>query len=189
MNRFTATGAVDRTRAGLGRCRRAGGALVGACLLLMWSGCITRPRTPASAASVAGNRASNGVGVQPVRAAVKSPAPAIPAQPASPQPVLLPGAQTVGSEAGIIRLTMLVESDPTGATIVVDGRPVGKAPLELCLQATARGFFREYVEIRARFIATNESEESQTAIEEFSPREKVPSVLHFTPAGSQRTIR
>jgi len=113
----------------------------------------------------------------------------MPAQPVSPQPALLPGAPTVGSESGIIRLTMRVESDPTGATIVVNGRPVGKAPLELCLPATPQGFFRDYVEIRARFIANNESEESQTDIEEFSPREKVPSVLHFTPAGSRRTIR
>jgi hypothetical protein len=85
--------------------------------------------------------------------------------------------------------TMLVESEPAGATIVVDGRPVGKAPLHLGVPATALGFFRDYVEIRARFIAENESEESHTATEEFSPREKVPAVLRFTPAGAQRTVR
>jgi len=84
---------------------------------------------------------------------------------------------------------MLVESEPAGATIVVDGRPVGKAPLHLGVPATALGFFRDYVEIRARFIAENESEESHTATEEFSPREKVPAVLRFTPAGAQRTVR
>jgi hypothetical protein len=87
------------------------------------------------------------------------------------------------------QVTMLVESEPAGATIVVNGRPMGKAPLHLGVPATSMGFFREYLEIRARFIAENESEVSRTATEEFSPREKVPAVLHFTPDGAQRTVR
>ena len=86
-------------------------------------------------------------------------------------------------------MTIRVESDPAGATIVVDGRPLGKAPLQVVVPGTALGFFRDYVEIRARFIAENESEESRTATEEFSPRDKVPAVLRFTPAGAQRTLR
>ena len=94
-----------------------------------------------------------------------------------------------GAGAGVTKLTMLVESEPAGATIVVDGLPVGKTPLRLGVPATVLGFFREYVEIRARFIAENETEVSQTATEEFSPREKVPAALHFTPAGARRTVR
>ena len=76
-----------------------------------------------------------------------------------------------------------------GATVVVDGRPMGKTPLHLDVPATTLGFFRDYVEIRARFIADNKAEVSRTATEEFSPREKVPAVLHFTPTGAQRTAR
>jgi hypothetical protein len=84
---------------------------------------------------------------------------------------------------------MVIESEPAGATIVVDGRPVGKAPLQLSVPATVLGFFRDYMEIRARFVAESETEVSRTATEEFSPREKVPAVLQFTPAGTQRTVR
>jgi hypothetical protein len=45
------------------------------------------------------------------------------------------------------------------------------------------------MEIRARFIATDPSLDSRTVTEEFTPREKVPAVLHFTPEGAQRTAR
>ncbi len=86
-------------------------------------------------------------------------------------------------------MAVLVESEPAGAIIVVDGRPMGKAPLRIVVSATALGFFRGYVEIRARFIAEDEADESHTVTEEFSPREKVPVVLHFTPGGDQRTVR
>jgi hypothetical protein len=86
-------------------------------------------------------------------------------------------------------LMLFVESTPPGATIVMDGRPMGKAPLHLSIPATPLGFFRDYVELRARFIATDETEVSRTAMEEFTPREKVPAVLQFTPDGVQRTVR
>jgi hypothetical protein len=94
-----------------------------------------------------------------------------------------PGAEIAG------QLTMLVESAPPGAIIVVDGRPVGKAPARVNLPATPLGFFQHYVEIRARFVATDETEVSRTVMEEFTPREKVPAVLHFTPDGARRTVR
>jgi hypothetical protein len=84
---------------------------------------------------------------------------------------------------------LFVESTPPGATIVMDGRPMGKAPLHLSIPATPLGFFRDYVELRARFIAADETEVSRTATEEFTPREKVPAVLQFTPDGAQRTVR
>ena len=109
----------------------------------------------------------------------------------SKTPPTVPTAATpaVGSLAVVTHLTMLVESEPAGATVVVDGRPMGKTPLHLDVPATTLGFFRDYVEIRARFIADNKAEVSRTATEEFSPREKVPAVLHFTPAGARRTVR
>ncbi len=84
---------------------------------------------------------------------------------------------------------MLVESVPPGAIIVVDGRPVGKAPLWLAVPATAQGFFLNDVEIRARFVATDATGVSRTAMEEFTFREKVPAALHFTPEGAQRAAR
>jgi hypothetical protein len=86
-------------------------------------------------------------------------------------------------------LTIFVESTPPGATIVMDGRPMGKAPLHLSIPATPLGFFRDYLELRARFIATDETEVSRTATEEFTPREKVPAIVQFTPDGAQRTVR
>ena len=81
---------------------------------------------------------------------------------------------------------MLVESEPAGAVIVVDGRPVGKAPLRLDVPVTPQGFFRADMEIRARFVARDATELSRTAVEEFNPRERVPAVLRFTPDGAQR---
>ena len=84
---------------------------------------------------------------------------------------------------------MLVESVPAGAVVVVDGRPVGKTPLRLGVPATPLGFFRDYVEIRARFLPSTEGGDSHTTTEEFTPREKVPAVLHFTPDGAQRTVQ
>jgi hypothetical protein len=84
---------------------------------------------------------------------------------------------------------MLVESVPPGAIIVVDGRPVGKSPLRLAVPATTQGFFLNDVEIRARFVATDATEVSRTAMEEFTPRDKVPVALHFTPEGVQRAAR
>jgi hypothetical protein len=61
--------------------------------------------------------------------------------------------------------------------------------VRFAVPATAQGFFCDYVEIRARFVATDENEMSRTALEEFTPREKVPAELHFTPDGAQRTLR
>ncbi|MDD2764427.1 MAG: PEGA domain-containing protein [Opitutaceae bacterium] len=87
----------------------------------------------------------------------------------------------------VSKLTLLVESAPPGAIIVVDGRPVGKAPVRITVPATPLGFFRDYVEIRARFVAADATEVTHTTLEEFTPREKVPAVLRFTPEGAQRT--
>jgi PEGA domain len=96
---------------------------------------------------------------------------------------------TPSGRASIPEQMMLVESVPSGAIIVVDGRPVGKAPLRLAVPATAQGFFLNDIEIRARFVATDATGVSRTAVEEFTLREKVPAALHFTPEGAQRTAQ
>lgn len=93
------------------------------------------------------------------------------------------------AETPAAELTMRVDSVPPGAVIVVDGRPMGRAPVRFAVPATAQGFFRDYMEIRARFVATDEGGVSRTATEEFTPREKVPAELRFTPDGAQRTLR
>lgn len=83
---------------------------------------------------------------------------------------------------------MLVESRPDGAIIVVNGRPVGRAPLRLELPATTLGFFQGYIEIRARFLGKAEGPDGRTTVVSFSPLERVPSKLRFTPVGSHRTL-
>ena len=176
-------------------CRRRRRAAI--CLLaavgsmLLWSGCMTpsRKRTVVPPAASPANVPAKSVGTPPASPSATPHAPSVPPPPTGTQPVQAPGIVTVGPDAVVARLTMSVESDPAGATIVVDGRPVGKTPLLLGVPASPLGFFHDYVEIRARFIADDENQVSQTATEEFSPREKVPAILRFTPAGAQRIAR
>jgi hypothetical protein len=118
----------------------------------------------------------------------KPPSSAPPALPVVRLPVTPPITPS-GKTSPVPEQMMLIESVPPAAIIVVDGRPVGKAPLRLAVPATAQGFFLNDVEIRARFVAPDANEVSRTAVEEFTPREKVPAALHFTPEGAQRTVR
>ena len=114
-------------------------------------------------------------------ATAPAPAPTAPAPvgPAAPAPaVAVPGSRQV----------MLVESEPAGAIIVVNGRPVGHAPVRLDVPVTPQGFFRNDLEVRARFVARDETEVSRTATEEFNPRERVPAMVRFTPDGVKRTM-
>lgn len=159
--------------------------------LFLWSGCATTSKTrPAVPAALSPAKVPSKVmAVLPEPPVTVPQAPAVAVPPTVSQPVPAPGVVTVGSESMSTRLMMLLESEPAGATIVVDGRPVGKTPLQLSVPATPLGFFNGYLEIRARFIADSESEVSRTVTEEFSPREKVPAVLRFTPADSRRTVR
>jgi hypothetical protein len=118
----------------------------------------------------------------------KTPPSAPPALPVVKLPVTPPTAPS-GKTPRVPEQMMLIESVPPGAIIVVDGRPVGKAPLRLAVPATAQGFFLNDLEIRARFVATDATEVSRTSMEEFTPRDKVPVALHFTPEGAQRAAR
>lgn len=114
--------------------------------------------------------------------APSSPKPAPPKPPNTPPPTATaPGPKLVQDE-----LVIVIDSQPAGAIVVVNNIPIGKAPLRLKVKATPQGFFRDYVTIKARFLAKNASETSQTVEEDCTPLQKIPSGIFFTPQGSQR---
>ena len=84
---------------------------------------------------------------------------------------------------------MVVESEPRGATVVVNGIPVGKAPQRVILPGTSRGFFRDQVSLKVRFIATETNQTSQTVEELLTPLDRIPAVVRFTSAGATRIAR
>jgi hypothetical protein len=90
-------------------------------------------------------------------------------------------------QPGEYKLT--VESEPPGATVVMNGKPCGKTPCVVIVQANARGFLREQISIKVRFIAANEAEESQTVEEVLTTLDKVPAEIRFTSAGATRVVR
>jgi len=77
--------------------------------------------------------------------------------------------------------SVLVESEPHGATIVVNGIPLGKSPRRIMLPITPQGFVRETVSIKARFVAETSSQQSSTIEFELTPLDRMPSGLVFTP--------
>jgi hypothetical protein len=81
---------------------------------------------------------------------------------------------------------MSIDSDPSGAIIVVNGIPVGKAPLQLKVKTALQGFFRDYITVKARFLATSADETSITVEDDCTPRDKIPDKIIFTPQGSRR---
>lgn len=98
-----------------------------------------------------------------------------------------PAASGAGALAG--RYFLLIDSAPAGALIVVNEQPVGKAPLRLAVQGTAEGFFKDYLTIRARFLADSPQEVSLSVAQNFTPLDKIPAKLTFTPQGAQRQLR
>lgn len=82
-----------------------------------------------------------------------------------------------------------VESQPSEGTVVVNGIPVGKAPCRVVLPGTTRGFFRDPVSIRVRFIAADAAHQSASVEETFGATDKIPTKVVFTPAGAQRVFR
>lgn len=96
-----------------------------------------------------------------------------------PEPVPHPGE----------RMMIRIESVPPGAMIVIDGRPVGRAPIEIGVDTANNGFFREPVSIRARFVAGDATGESLSVDERLGPLERVPLALVFSREGVQRVIR
>ena len=82
-----------------------------------------------------------------------------------------------------------IESEPSGATVVMNGKPCGKTPCRVVLAGNARGFLREQVSLKVRFIAADASQSSQTVEEVLTPLDRVPTALRFTPAGATRVVR
>lgn len=163
-------------------------AILSALCLALGSGCTTATRThaPAPAAPAVTPARPTEVAPAPPRSAAPSEATA----PAPAAPATAPAAGVAPSgEAAAGTLDLVVDSAPPGAIIVLDGVPVGKAPLHLQIAATPLGYFRDYVEIRARFVATDEEEVTRSSVEEYTPREKIPAMVRFTPDGAQRTMR
>ena len=116
--------------------------------------------------------------VPTVRAPVAEPA-AAPTALASP-----PTMSSPATEAAID-----ITSEPAGATILVNDRPSGKTPLRLAVKTTSQGFCADYLTIKARFIASDASQVSQTTEADLTPREKAPRELVFTPQGVERHLR
>ena len=84
---------------------------------------------------------------------------------------------------------LMVESEPSGATVVVNGTPCGKTPCRVVVKANSRGFLREQVSIKVRFIAANEAQSSRTVEEVLTTLDKVPTEIRFTAAGATRVVR
>lgn len=82
-----------------------------------------------------------------------------------------------------------VTSEPAGAIILVNDRPSGRAPLRVAVKTTPQGFCADYLTIKARFVASDASQVSQTTEADLTPREKAPKELVFTPQGVQRHLR
>jgi hypothetical protein len=152
--------------------------LVSALWLLTLAGCVTAPKSvpppppnvfPAPAVPAA---------------APQNKPPAPPPKPPAPPSVASPPASTPALPKD--EFVMSIDSEPSGATIVVNGIPIGKAPLQLKVKTTLQGFFRDYLTVKARFLATSEDETSITVEDDCTPREKIPGKIMFTPQGAQR---
>ena len=88
-----------------------------------------------------------------------------------------------------VHLKIRIESNPVGAMIVVDGKPLGRTPVDLVVDAANNGFFKEPMTIRARFVASDAASESISVDERLGPLERVPLALVFSRDGVQRVIR
>lgn len=106
-----------------------------------------------------------------------------PAQKSAPRPAE-PGTKLKAGEYEV-----WVDSDPAGGTVVVNGVPVGRAPQRVVLAGSSRGFLRDDVSIKVRFVATDTNHTSQTVEEQLTPLDKIPAGLHFTVSGVTRVLR
>ncbi len=84
---------------------------------------------------------------------------------------------------------LVVKSDPPGAVAVLNGLPCGKTPCHVIVLADRRGFLREQVSIKVRFIAKDESGASRTVEEVLTTLDKVPAEMRFTADGATRIVR
>ncbi|WP_175414681.1 PEGA domain-containing protein [Nibricoccus aquaticus] len=169
--------------------------LVVFCLLsgsAFFAGCASTPRAGQSLAP-----AREPVNAEPL-AEMKAVEPAVVAEPVVTEPVMRkkPGPSAKPRPAGPTvpalregEYALMVESEPAGATVVVNGKPCGKTPCRVVVQANGRGFLKEQVSIKVRFIAANEAQSSQTVEEVLTTLDKVPTEIRFTTAGATRVVR
>ena len=85
--------------------------------------------------------------------------------------------------------SMMVDSEPSGGIVVVNGVPVGRTPQRVTFAGTARGFFRDAVSVKVRFVAADTGHTSQTVEEVLTQLDKIPTGLHFTLSGVSRVSR
>ena len=83
----------------------------------------------------------------------------------------------------------MVESEPVGAIVVIDGVPVGRTPRRVVLVGTSHGFCRDQVSIKVRFVAADSDHTSQTIEELLTPLDKVPACVRFTSSGATRVVK
>jgi hypothetical protein len=127
-------------------------------------------------------------------------APSHPERAKGPTPPVVPSASIPGTGAparapaadevlpeGEYRLR--IESTPDEAMVVVNGIPVGKTPRTIELAGTSKGFFRDQVSVKVRFIALDAAHASQTVEELLTPLDRIPAIIRFTPAGTTRVAR
>ncbi|MGA3006952.1 MAG: hypothetical protein ABSE59_03575 [Opitutaceae bacterium] len=154
-------------------------------LLLVFNGCATPPKSvppppPKILPPAATAPPPAPVPVKETRSLTPVPqrSPLPPAKATPPAPVVPPA--TPQGE-----IVVAIESRPDGALIVVNDIPIGKAPQRLKVQTTSLGFFRDYMTVKARFLATSPDETSTTVEEDCTPLKKIPGAIFFTPQGAQ----
>ena len=149
------------------------------CLLIL-AGCATAPKPVPPAPQILSPQTAPAA---PAETKPSAPSPKPP--PAPPNPAVPPASISTPSLEKDESI-LAIDSQPAGAIVVVNGIPIGKAPLRLKVNVTPQGFFRDYVTVKARFLATNAAETSQTVEEDFTPLQKIPAEILFTSAGAHR---
>ena len=136
------------------------------------------PRSAADMTATAGAGGEEPVAETPVPVAHKKPAPTKP--------------RVAAPETGTLKageVALMVESEPSGATVVVNGKPCGKTPCRVVVRANRRGFLREQVSIKVRFIATTSAQSSRTVEDVLTTLDKVPAAIRFTVEGPTRVVK
>jgi hypothetical protein len=99
-----------------------------------------------------------------------------------------PPVPRVSEEAEPRQASVLVVSEPEGAMVVLDGRPLGPTPRAVTLPINGYGFVSRPVSVKVRFVATSLIDTSRTAEVMLTPLDRAPVRLDFTPQGARRTM-
>jgi PEGA domain len=111
-------------------------------------------------------------------------------QPAAPVPTAPTPAPPLAILPAVIdEASIEITSEPAGARLIVNNQLVGRTPLRLKLKITPQGFCSDYTAIKARFVAGDATQVSQTVETELTPLEKVPARIYFSPQGAKRQMQ